>query len=265
MLYWDLGFTIGAVFISGFITWLLVSQSSKGIQIIVFLACMGLFKGVVFPEVISPWLAKRQLEAAFSEMPYLQALKTQEPELYQQWTEKLLQEQQKGASQAQLIALSRQMMERMMLKRLPETSDDAILAFVNALLPAVDELRQHSGDVCYRFLFPQPGEGFNVTRYLSDETLQRNMQAMTKVISEQDYRTALPAQSAIAPYLEKVFAKLRQRYGDSIEAMADPTSAKVSKRKLCDMTYSLYDEVLKLERHQSLALLRTMFAGTSAL
>ena len=70
-----------------------------------------------------------------------------------------------------------------------------------------------------------------------------------------------PKEKQVEKQLTSVSAALAQRHGDDVRMLADPELGKANKAKTCELTYDLYQTILRIPERESGALLRFMFAS----
>lgn len=263
-LFMDIFLVLGAVFISGFIAQLFAKNAGKLMQLAVFLVCMGLFNGVIFPDFIRPAIEGDRIEEGLLGEPFYQALKEKEPATFEQWVEQLKDAKKQGLSMEQAGSVLQRNIEDLMMKRLPYASDDAVYGFVEAFAPAIKELRLKSGDLCYGFLFPENGQqGSGASAYLSESTQRRSLDAMQKIILESGTGIAAPAADMVMPDLIEIMQSLEKKYGAEVMmAMENPAMSRAPKEEVCDMVYSMYRKILALEKQKAIDLLRVMFSNS---
>lgn len=120
-----------------------------------------------------------------------------------------------------------------------------------------------SSPVCYSFLFPETAAEIDFSRYLGPELQRRELEVMELVITTggQRRRITSPANQIEGLY-ESLISTIIENYDFEIAqvlmqmAENDPS---LDKEGVCLSTYILYSEVMKMPRHNALALLRDMF------
>lgn len=248
---------IGAL-ISGALAWfigkLINPEGNRTVQFVVFIVAMGIFNSTIIPK-LNHGYRQKQLETTLEEIPFIRSLKTQEPELYQEYLSAFQQFSQKNISQENLTLMLRNKTEKIFAQRLATASDEAILGFIKTLPPTIAEVRQHSGEMCYQFLFPQSSPvPLNISRYISQKTQKMTLTAMENVILQQENITAPPTD--VKPHLQTIMKKLYQVYGDDLPALANPLASNVPKKRICDMFYDYYKELQKLDPKVAASIMR---------
>lgn len=260
----SIAYYIGAIIVSGLIAYGLSKvifgdedSSKKNIaNVVIFLLCMAFMKTTVMPK-----LQAKADKAELDSMPFIQALKEKEPTTYQEFVDLIDNARETGMSPSQVVATARVKFQKVFESRIGSSSDAAIEGFVKAFMPALEELRSHSGEVCHQFLFPKPTDGGSAQKYLSKATEDKIMTAMTDVILSSGTAQASSSLGDVQEDLITVFGALNAKHGADVEALQNPNAPGVDKGKLCDITYDLYQEVLNLGKPKSTKVLRVMFSG----
>ena len=162
-----------------------------------------------------------------------------------------------GRSQAELIERVRVEMVSIVQKRLPRASDEAATQYMRVMVQEMTELRQQGGDLCYRFLFAQPGQSLDLTRHVSANTMEADFEALSQVV-----RTSIvspqpaPQQAEVAPRLEPVVAALAGRYGRDLALLQQPQAPGIDRDKLCAISIDMYSVILQLPIAESGKLIR---------
>lgn len=253
---------IGAL-ISGALAWfigkLINPKGNQSVSLFIFIVIMGIFNVYIIPK-LNHGYQQKQLIATLEKNPFIRSLKTQEPELYQEYLSAFQQFSQKDISQENLTLMLLNKTEKIYTQRLATASDEAILGSINALLPTMAEVRQHSGEMCYQLLFPQSSPvPLNTSRYISQKTQKMTLTAMENVILQQENITAPPTD--VTPHLQAIMEKLYQIYGDDLSALANPLASNVPKKRICDMFYDYYKELQKLDPKIAASIMRASLSN----
>lgn len=238
-------------------------RKKKISQIAIFILSMGFFNGIILPSYHSPEIATRSSEQLWSRLPLIETIKEHDPELYQQWRSTAKQAKKQGASNDEVVAMLQQKMQIAFQQRLAYTSDEALLGFIDTLLPNLDVLRQQSAEACYQLLYPQAAiKNIKAEDYLSKQALENNMNAMSRVIIDAAEKTpeALPASELLNNDMKQIFSELKQKYGEDIHALEDPLNSKISKARICDMNHAFYQKVMQQDKTKAVNILRLSFS-----
>jgi hypothetical protein len=136
-----------------------------------------------------------------------------------------------------------------------------VFEYISVTMDELDEIYEGGGDLCHQFLFPQPGRFLDVRDHVSKELLAADLAALAKVIetSAKDPQEP-PTEAEVMPQLQPVFLSLAGKYGDELSLMQNPTAPGVDKRRVCELTSDLYDEILAMSPSDGGRVLRFMLS-----
>ena len=117
--------------------------------------------------------------------------------------------------------------------------------------------------LCYEYVYRHDqGAGLDATKYFSKELTQKEFSVMAEVIrSAAGQANQPPKEQQVERQLTSVFAVLAQRHGDDVRMLANPELGKANTAKMCQLTYDLYQTIIRLPDQESGPLLRYMFAS----
>lgn len=241
-------------------------KEKRGAYAIVFVVCFaslqGLSREFVFPD-LNAWNQARKVEAALLEVPVFQAIKQYDPKTYESLVSDLKGSFTKGIDDSQVIGVVRGHIAGLVQKRLPSASDDAVVSYMSVMVTEIGELSSRGGDLCYRFLFPQPSGPIDARKYFSKQTQDADLAALAQVVrTSAEHPQTIPKEGDVMPALEPIVVELAKEYGNDIEMLQNPTAPTVNKTKVCSMTVDLYSRVLKLPKNESSRVLRFMLSQT---
>jgi hypothetical protein len=203
-----------------------------------------------------------KFESEILKEPLFASLKKYEPQVYEQIVSELRLGLQRGRSQAELRAKIFPLAVSVYKQRLRYASDSVIRSFTGLMLEQVETLYSVDPALCYDYLFAEESHGFDATKYFSQEMIKKESSIMAEVIrSAAGQRNRPPKEAQIQEQREKVIAVLAQRYGTDVGMLADPKQGKANKAKMCQLTYDLYNAIMRLSERESGPLLRFMFAS----
>lgn len=231
-------------------------------QVVVFFVCVAI--GSILIVKSHAKIEENRIDAVLAELPFTKALKKSEPKLYQQYYNILQRGVEDGLTKTQMQKKAMALTENIMLKRIPTADDDAVIGFVEATMLSMDELRKQSGELCYRFLFPESEkQPLNASKYLSPEAQKKMQTAMGNIILQQQ-NVALPSDDLVQQHMSTIMMKLGKKYGtDTAMALGNPTSGDVSQTRICNISYDFYGTILEEERPIAATIMRSLTTDTS--
>lgn len=229
------------------------------VVVILFVVFNTLSKELILPE-LNAFKAKSDIQQAFSDIPAFQSIKNHEPDTYARLVASLTEVGKKGYSEQQAIDIVRGQISSLVAKRLPKASDEAIISYIGVLIDEMTELQSQGGDLCFRLLFPQAGGGVDGRKVFSKEIQKRDLEALDLTIKSYDANRQIPSETQVMPYLEPIYLKLFEVYGNDVLALENPAANNVDKGKVCSITKTLYSEILKLDPEKSVGALRWMLS-----
>ncbi|MBC7955395.1 MAG: hypothetical protein H7Y33_05960 [Cytophagales bacterium] len=227
--------------------------------------------GVLFGganHVITPALQVRydvsRIDASLSSNAAFSAIKKHDPLTYGRITAELRDGLLSGRSKADLIEMLRNEVSTLVQQRLPRASDEAATEYMRVMVQEMGELRRHGGELCYRFLFAQPGQGVDLTRYVSANTMEADSAALSQVVRSSTVSPQpVPVKSEVESRLQPVVALLAARYGPDLALLQQPRAPGIDRDKLCAINIDMYTVILQLPMADSGKLIRYLMGGQS--
>jgi len=232
--------------------------------VITFVAIFALSRVYVLPQA-NAWYGVRNAEAELQQHSAFRAIKKYEPKTYQAMIDDIRKSLLKGGSQEEAIAAARIHMIGLVQRRLPTASNESVAVYMDVTMAELRALQKKGGDFCYRFLYPQSGPPFDISRQLSKKMQKDDLDALAKVIeSSATNPQPLPDQQQIVARLKPIYSRLVEEYGEEVDLLknAAGATAEADKRKICEMTGSLFDMILAHSAEESGGILRYMLSQT---
>jgi len=164
-----------------------------------------------------------------------------------------------GKSQREVFLSVRGIVEPLVIKRIPEASDEAAARYMTVLITEMKELYGQGGDLCFRFLFPVKGEVLDIQKNISEATRKEDFAALGELLrSASTAPQTPPLASEAEPLLQPIVMAIAERYGKDLTMLQNPQAPGVDRSKLCEITINLYGRILKLPPDQSGKVIRHM-------
>ena len=221
----------------------------------------ALYAGLIKPRMQAS-SQTAEIDHALAELPIFKTINAQEPELYQQIRSNILRLRKEGKSQQEAIDTVKPMVSALISQRMNTAPDANVLAAMQVSLQEMQELQARHDDTCFKFLYPQISGGVNTAQVLSPALFKKDLDTMNDLLqaSGREQKTqpttlsAAQAQALMVPVREK----LHQDYGDQLQMFNDLGAANVDRAKVCDISISLYSNILALPQADAIGLLRLM-------
>jgi len=202
-----------------------------------------------------------RIEEYLLSIPVYKDIREHEPSIYQALIFDARLRLSQGASELEIIDYLKKRIVRMVAKRLPITPDKDLVAYTRVMVAEIRELTAKDPRLCFQMLFPEKFGPINLTDHISEETQKAELTALSALIrSSAREPQKTPARAEIAEYLDPIFTKLHDIYGEKVLYFDDPDNSTVSKKDACHMIADIYDLILTLHDAQSGPTLRHMFA-----
>lgn len=200
----------------------------------------------VTPSLQARYDASRVDESLSSHAAFA-AIKKHDPQTYGRIMAELREGLLDGQSQGVLIERVRAQVTTLVQQRLPLASDEAATEYVRVMVQEMHELRSHGGDLCFKFLFPQPGEGLNLTRYVSVNLRDADAAALSQVVRSSTVSPQpVPQKAEVLVRMQPVMTALSARYGRDLALLEQPQAPGVDRDKLCSINIDMYTVILQM-------------------
>jgi hypothetical protein len=230
----------------------------KWLVVVVALALVAAVGYFAWPHVLT-FRAAREAEVKLLQAPLYRVLKQDEPEVYAsvlaQYQRLLGDPSRKSA----FIDFANNQIAEAATKRIAHASQAALLNLMQDMVARMKVLNQHPGDACYRFLFPHVSGPPLVTRYFDAASQQHTLDLMAEVIrTAAENPVPLPSAESVKANLAPIVDAIYAEFGSDAQMLANAEAPEVNRVKVCSITISLYERILKLPPADSSALIRTM-------
>ena len=206
---------------------------------------------------INAWYYQKQIQKSLLEIAAYKEISKYDPELFQLIKNEINVSTKSGESESQTITRIRTVISQGASKYIPLASDNALIAFAKVMIDTLKQLTSKDPLLSYKFLFPKQYGTISVGKYISQETQDALLDTLAAVI-----RTGASNPIVIDDYseaealLEKVRSILFKTYGDELFVLANFHSSDVDKKRACHFMIDLYEEILKLPKHETCLVLR---------
>jgi hypothetical protein len=244
----------------------LVAMFSRGRNSGAAFAAAAVIGGLLGSQVAAPrvhaWWEVRNAESTLLEQRVYRVIQKYEPATYA----KLLAEYKLAAQDksrlAKFLSIVIAEVGTVTAKRMSTASDEALLPFTREMVANMRAL-QPKGDSCFRFLFPQVSGPVDTGQFFGQEAQQRSLDVLAAVIESSAVNPTPPPpptemQLKLAPILSAMF----QEFGADTQMLADPGAPGVDRAKVCAITISLYERILRLPERDAALVMRGLTQTT---
>ena len=255
---------LGAV-AGGLIGALLTRGRPGGARNVVFVICLviGAAAGAqLLGPRASAWYALHDAEDRLLEASVYRVLKKHEPAAYS----KILAEYKRAvadpAQMGEFTSLVMNEVSAVTSRRMGTASQDSLTALMREMLGNL-RLLQKDGDSCFRYLFPHVAGPADIAKHFDEAAQARSLALLAEVIrtSAEVPTGAVPpnvAQQKLAPVVQA----LAEEFGDDAQMLGNVAAPGVDRGKVCAITISLYDRILRMPEADAAMVLRSLAQST---
>lgn len=237
----------------------------RGIATIaLFVTFWTLSKALLIPPAMS-YFAMRDVEEELSKLPAYVAIKQYAPDTYSRVKDQMRSGVAQGKSQVEIAAIVRAEIGALAVKKLPQAGDREAIDYLKVSVQEMKELHARGGGLCYKFVLPQAGAEFDVSRYLSEETKAADMKALTAVLeSAATNPQAIPVESEVVALMERaVLAMVAQEGADALTIIQNPAANGLDQERVCEVMIAMYSKIFELPEKDAGRVVRYMLSTAS--
>jgi hypothetical protein len=143
-------------------------------------------------------------------------------------------------------------------KHMPKASNKSVNDFMGHAVVQLKELQRKPGDACYRFLFPKVSGAADLS-VLPKRMVDANATYLEAVlVSAIERPQGIPSEGQSMQTLQPILVRLARDYGQDLQLLARPVTSDVERRRVCEISIDLYDQILALPGEDSGNVLRYM-------
>jgi hypothetical protein len=147
-------------------------------------------------------------------------------------------------------------------RRMGTASQDSLIALMREMVGNL-RLLQKDGDSCFRYLFPHVAGPADIAKHFDEAAQARSLTLLAEVIrtSAEDPAPAV-APNVAQEKLVPVVQALAEEFGDDAQMLGNVAAPGVDRHKVCTITISLYDRILRLPESDAAMVLRSLAQST---
>ncbi len=214
---------------------------------------------IVAGAVGSFWYDGYTAQSALLEQPVYRVLKKHERAVFDTLVEEYKVYERDETRRENFINLANSEISLTATRNLAHASDASVLALMKNMIATAKRLQKVPGDACFRYWFPQVLGPPDIAKYIDEKSQAHTLDLMGEVIrSAAENPIALPAPDSVKDNLANVINATYEEYGADAQMIAHAEDPRVDRAKVCTITISVYDRILRLPPGDSSALLRAM-------
>jgi hypothetical protein len=214
---------------------------------------------VIAAAVGAWWYEQYKADSTLLQQPVYRVLKQHERTLYDELLDEYRVYQRGEEGPEKFINLANSQISLAATQRLAHASGDSVLALMRDMVGTAKRLQGKPEDACFRYWFPQVLGPPDVAKFIEPAAQAHTLELMGEVIrSAAEHPEPLPEPEAVKDNLASVINATYQQYGADAQMLANAEDPRVDRSKVCTITISVYDRILRLPPGQASALLRAM-------
>jgi hypothetical protein len=196
----------------------------------------------------------------FDRVPGLQAMKDLEPATYQTLVTHYSAAIQEGKSLAEVAALGRSAVTRLMLKYLPRASNEVLLSTRDFWIEILEKYKDRNSRACIAFVSETADARVpNLDQLYPDYPEAKAAMLLEHILRSGAAQEAIPVNAEQAQKdAERITAKLRLAYGDRVDLLKDASQWMGQSDTVCEILLALYRETSTIPQERQGNLLRYM-------
>jgi hypothetical protein len=263
--------------LAGVATWMLTSgrKPQDGELVKDFLVALTMLLLASFAITRTDWVRSRfdqgyQARVAYVKMPVHVALKVHRPEEWKQMELGAVQAFDDLVPPAAVLTQTRKNYLGLARKLMGTAQGGAVLAYAEALVPALDQLRSSGPSRCVRLAWPQvPADAFDPSPRLTAPVNLAYEQAVARLLAENTTSAVKGAWKAepsaslqeVQAGLDAVRAATAEKHGEAATQVHTIAVADMDPVAACAATSELISRTLKLEPRVARAMLTQLLKG----
>ena len=214
---------------------------------------------IVAGAVGSFWYDGYSAQSALLKQPVYRVLKKHEPAVFDTLVEEYKVYERDETRRENFVNLANSEITLTATRNLAHASQASVLALMKDMIATAKRLQEAPGDACFRYWFPQVSGPPDVAKYIDEKSQAHTLDLMGEVIrSAAENPVELPAPEAVKDNLANVINATYEEYGVDAQMIAHADDPRVDRTKICTITNSVYDRILRLPPADGSALLRAM-------
>ena len=210
------------------------------------------------------WYQGQRARAALLEQPVYRVLDEHEPAVFEALLLRYRAFRSGDTSEAEFVNASNAAMSEAATRALAHASQESVVALLTDMVATARKLQSAPGDSCFRFWFPAVAGPPDIASLLDPAAQAHTLSLMGEVIrSAAETPVAVPDTGEVEDDLARIINETYEEFGPDAQMLAHSTDPRIDRAKVCTITLSLYERVLRLPPAQASALIRVMTQASS--
>ena len=222
----------------------------------------GVIHGILNPSdllpVEYPAITSKEVDKVLSEIPLYRTIEKYDPDTYRKIQAEFEAEINKGASYVELKEAGDHAIARLAFAAMQESSDEAIIQVIHAIVNALKTLKDKDPVLCMKFLYPEQYGRISFPDYLSEDIQTAMLDAMNKVIIDAYEKNNPAVDTEAAELLMEELGLELGEYADYMELEGLQNTDDY--RRHCDAVIKIYQLILNEDESTAANTLRYMFS-----
>lgn len=205
------------------------------------------------------WYERYRAQAVLLEQPVYQVLQKYQGALFDDLANEYRLYRRDEVSREQFINFANAEISAVATRALAHGSQDSVLALVGDMVSTARSLQAVQGDACFRYWFPKVDGPPNVAQLVDARAQARTLELMGEVIrSAAETPVPLPEAEGVKEDLAAIVNATYDQFGSDAQMLAHADDPRADRVKVCTITISVYERILRLPPPQASALIRAM-------
>ncbi|HET9473622.1 MAG TPA: hypothetical protein VFO82_06995 [Steroidobacteraceae bacterium] len=214
---------------------------------------------IIVAAVGAWWYERYRAQAALLEQPVYRVLQKHERMLFEDLVNEYRLYRRDEVSRGQFINFANAEISLVATRALAHASQDSLLALVGDMVATAKTLQTVKGDACFRYWFPKVDGPPDVAQLVDARAQARTLELMGEVIrSAAESPVPLPAPEGVKENLAAIINATYEQFGTDAQMLAHAEDPRADRAKVCTITISLYERILRLPPREAGELIRAM-------
>jgi len=201
-------------------------------------------------------------ESALLEQPVYRVLKQHEPGVFDDVLTEYRRYQRNEESRERFLNYVNAKFSATATRSLPRASQESVLALVRDMLTTAQKLKDAPDDACFRFWFPEVAGPPDLLKTIDEPAQARTLELMAEVIrSSSEQPRQPPDPDSVKDDLARIVDGTYELFGSDAQMLANTSDPRADRTKVCAITNSIYERILRLPPPAASDLLRAMAPG----
>ena len=214
---------------------------------------------IIVAAVGAWWYERYRAQEALLEQPVYRVLQKHERMLFDDLANEYRLYLRDEVSREQFINFANAEISLVATRALAHASQDSLLALVGDMVATAKTLQTAKGDACFRYWFPKVAGPPDVAQLVDARAQARTLDLMGEVIrSAAESPVPLPEPEGVKENLAAVINATYDQFGTDAQMLAHAEDPRADRTKVCTITISVYERILRLPPREAGELVRAM-------